>query len=112
MWSLESLGFKSGWLFILENGLDHRRGQINGHHDAREVGQEIKPIPRASDGQKSLHQLVHSAAGYRDHTHTLQELAGKVYSITKLDLDYQLTWPAEQEDDSKTDNVEENKWNI
>lgn len=36
-------------------------------------------------------------------------IESKVYSITKLDLDYQLTWPAEQEDDSKTDNVEENK---
>lgn len=36
-------------------------------------------------------------------------IESKVYSITKLDLDYQLTWSAEQEDDSKTDNVEENK---
>lgn len=31
-----------------------------------------------------------------------------VYSITKLDLDYQLTWPAEQEDNLKADNSEEN----
>ena len=36
-------------------------------------------------------------------------IESKVYSITKLDLDYQLTWPAEQEDNSKTDNVEENE---
>ncbi len=33
----------------------------------------------------------------------------KVYPITKLGLDYRLTWPIEQEDESKPDSVEENK---
>lgn len=36
-------------------------------------------------------------------------IESKVYSITKLDLDYQLIWPADQEDNSKADNDEENK---
>lgn len=35
-------------------------------------------------------------------------IESKVYSVTKLDLDYQLTWPAKQEDGPKRHSVEEN----
>lgn len=33
-------------------------------------------------------------------------IESKVHSITKLDLDYRLTWPVEQEDSLKADNGE------
>lgn len=36
-------------------------------------------------------------------------IESKVYSITKLDLDYQLTWPFEQGDEPKPDSVGDNK---
>ncbi len=42
--------------------------------------------------------------GYKNY----EIIESKVYTITKLDLDYHLTWP-EQEDESKPDSVEENK---
>ncbi len=48
---------------------------------------------------------MQSDTGYKNY----EIIESKVFTITKLDLDYQLIWPIKQEDEPKPDSIEENK---